>query len=400
MTSNLAVSFVSKSPNYTSIPLGSVVATTKKAKQDGRLIKRFVKVNHDPIIDGPLKRESWPKLAKLVEAKANPDLKAIQKSKKSFRVWQGPIVKTFDTFYNKQDIYEELCQDPISYEFEVPSKWSFLLPMLDSNQLNAKMEQWAVVMGELVQTFEQASEQGTTYKHILLQNVPVFKRVIILLSKPKMGNGPGVVDTPQNPSVCSNIQEEVEEVDEPEPVIVCSRVKATSRNKAITKYGPGCPYVRKNNGKMRQPSSSVYKKVHPIVHKQSYWSHTGNDVPSKKDVDLLSLKKMKPHLLTWQHGRRMLSKREPMDGFHSIFEEEMPVTKEVTDTDTDIYEDTDLYIYENTDTYIYENTDIYEDPGYYIGEDYCREFCEVCEIDDDGECLFCNVCWSRMIGEP
>ena len=26
----------------------------------------------------------------------------------------------------------------------------------------------------------------------------------------------------------------------------------------------------------------------------------------------------------------MLSKREPMDGFHSIFEEEMPVTYEVT----------------------------------------------------------------------
>jgi hypothetical protein len=335
-TSNLAVTIVFKNPTYASTPLESVVATTKKtkkAKQAGRVTLRFVKVNHEPMLDGPLKRESWPKLAKLVEAKANPDLKAIQEAKRSYRVWLGPIVKTFDTSYNKEDLYE----DPVSYEFEVPSKWSFLMPILDSSQLNAKMDQWALVMGELFQTFELASEQGTTYKHILLQNVPVFKRVIILLSKPKKDS----VYTPQNPSdflsVCSNIQEEVEEVDEPEPVIVCSGRQSrqtTRRERAIIRYGPGSQYVRKNNGKMRQPSSSVYKKVYPIVYKRDHF-HSGNNVPSKKDVDLLSLKKMKPHLLTWQHGRRMLSKREPMDGFHSIFEEEMPVTYEVTEEVTD-----------------------------------------------------------------
>lgn len=318
MTSNLAVSIISMNLNFTSTPVGSVVATTKKTKQDGRINKRFVKKNHEPELDGPVQREAWPKLAKLVDAKANPNLKAIQKSKKSFRVWRGPIVNTIDTSY-------DFDEDPVSYEFELSHKWAFLMPIVSNDQLKVKMDQWALVMDQVKRSFITK-----TWLKVMDQ----LKQFFIIKT--------------ELPETLDNVPQEPDFFVESD--FLCTRLtKVACREKNNG---------RKSNGKVKQKSCSVHGKMYLKVYRQRenacHQKNSNlpyyNKLPSNKDLDLLSLKKMKPHLLTWQHGRRYIDKREPMDGYHSIFEDHL-------------FEEDDNWDYFNDD--YYEDYDDYEDDFYY-----------------------------------
>jgi len=142
---------------------------------------------------------------------------------------------------------------------------------------------------------------------------------------------------------------EEDEMDVSEPVVVTDRVKVSLRNKEIAAFGTASVFVRKNNGKKRALSSSAWLRWEAALRRRNYWA----DLVSKKDVDLLTLKKAKPYLLTWQHGRRYINKFEPTDGCYSIIESNL-----LPESDESNF--VDNYYYNNYDDY-----DVYDDESRY-----------------------------------
>ena len=253
---------------------------------------------------------------------------------------------------------DEFNDDPISYEFEVPFTWSFLMPILNSNQLKDKMDQWALVMDQVKQSFITK----TLMEELKLSLLMTHKQNQNFLNEKTVHDEEKTVHDEEktvHDDDVKTVHDDEEYIEDNEPFVISQRVKVSSRMKQVTRCGTASESVRKNNGKCRQVSKSVYRKQRYEIFRKMKEIYDGDTIPSNKDLNLLSLKMMKPYLLTWKYGRQKFSKRESMDGYHSIFEHHLLQDLEEIENGGDFYDYVELYNYHNDDDYY--NDDLHND---------------------------------------